>query len=119
MGMVDIILIVVYLMLAAAVGVLIFSVVRSGSMGGKSFMVVNGIPVGKIFAAITVVQVAVLALTFALGSDIALSVNGKTYSEWFWLKTADMFIYTSALMLIVASALVVYGLVRRNGNVRT
>lgn len=117
--MVDIILIVVYLMLTATVGVLVFSVVRSGYMGGKSFMVVNGIPVGKIFAAITVVLIAVLALTFALGSDNVLYVNGKTYSECFWLKAADMFIYTSALMLIVASALVVYGIFRRNRNVRT
>lgn len=119
MGMVDIILIVVYLMLAATVGVLIFSVVRSGSMGGRTFIVVNGIPVGKILAVMAVVLVAVLALTFALGSDSALTVNGKPYSEWFWLKAADMFIYTSALLLIVASALVVYGLVRRHGNVRT
>lgn len=117
--MADIILIVVYLMLAATIGVLIFSVVRSGYMGGKSFMVVNGIPVGKISAAIAVALVAVLALTFALGSDNVLSVNGKTYSECFWLKAADMFIYTSALMLIAASALVIYGLVRRHGNVRT
>lgn len=117
--MVDIILIVVYLMLTATVGVLIFSVVRSGSMGGKSFMVVNGIPVGKISAAIAVALVAVLGITFTLGSDNVLSVNGKTYSECFWLKAADMFIYTSALMLIAASALVVYGIFRRNRNVRT
>lgn len=116
--MVDIILIVVYLMLASTVGVLIFSVVRSGSMGGKSFMVVNGIPVGKILAIIAVAMVAVLALTFALGSGSTLTVNGKPYSEWFWLKTADMFIYTSALLLITASAFVVYGLVRRHGNVK-
>lgn len=118
MGTVDIILIVVYLTLAAAVGTLIYSVIHSTRMGSKTFTTVNGIPVGKILAIIAVAMVAVLALTFALGSGSTLTVNGKPYSEWFWLKTADMFIYTSALLFITASAFVVYGLVRRHGNVK-
>lgn len=116
--MIDVILTIVYLMLAAAVGAVIFSVIRSNSSGDRMLSVSNGIPVGKILVIQVVATVAVLCLTFALGSSNTLTVNGKPYGEWFWLKIADMFIYTSALMLAVALALAVYGFwERRRGNV--
>lgn len=116
--MVDAILIIMYLMLAATVGTLVYSVIHSVRVGGRAFMRVNGIPVGKISFALFVALLVVFAGAFVLGSSDAITVNGKPYDEWGWLKMADMFIYTSGLMIFVATALVIYGLFRRRGNVR-
>lgn len=111
--MVDAILITVYLMLAATAGTLVYSIIHSVRMGGRTFMRVNGIPVGRISLTMFVALAAVLAIMFILGSDCTLTINGKPYDEWLWLKAADMFIGTSAVLLTAAAALVVYGLLRR------
>jgi len=117
METVDIVLICIYLVMAATIGVLLFSVVRGVCLREKSFTTVNGIPVGRIAAATATGTSAILAVTFLTASEQPLTVNGGQYTEWIWLKTADMFIFTSLLMIAAASAVVVFGIIRRYGNV--
>ena len=43
-----------------------------------------------------------------------MTVNGVSYTDGFWLKTADMFIYTSLLMIAAGVGVVVYGAMKYN-----
>lgn len=107
----------VYLLLAAAVAVAVVAVVRGLRLRNKTDMVVNGIPAAKIARGSAILLVATLVVTFALGSSSPLSINGVDYTDTFWLKATDMFIYTSAVLLVVAVAAMGYGLSGRNRRV--
>ena len=76
----DLMLGLMYLMLAFAIGVTAWSVwhtLRSRRKGD-----------------------ACLVLTFLLGSSSPVMTDGVRFSDTFWLKTTDMFIYTSILLII-------------------
>ncbi|MCH5311724.1 MAG: hypothetical protein J1E57_07210 [Prevotella sp.] len=113
MEAIDAVLVLMYLMMLAAVAVMVFSIVRSIRLGNKSLSVVNGVPAGRIVGGTVAFTVVLLVITFLAGSSAPLTVNGETYGETLWLKVADMFIFTSSLMFLVAAALIVYGLFRR------
>lgn len=118
METVDIVLASVYLVMAAAVGVLLFSAVYRIKMGEKSPSVVNGIPAGKITLATVIGTIVMLVITFLTGTDNKLTVNGNVYENALWLKVADMFIFTSLMMFVLAAVIVLYGVVRRYFNIK-
>lgn len=106
------VLMVLYLLLG--VGLAVWSVVSLLKKRGKTDAVENRIPVKKIGYLVTGGVFALLLLTFALGSTAPMKINGATYASSFWLRTSDMFIATSLLMLVVAAAAVVYGATKYN-----
>lgn len=118
METVDIVLASVYLVMAVAVGVLLFSAVYRIRMGEKSPSVVNGIPAGKITLATVIGTIVMLVITFLTGTDNKLTVNGDIYENTLWLKVADMFIFTSLMMFVLAAVIVLYGVVRRYVNIK-
>lgn len=70
----------------------------------------TGVPVGRIAVCTVSLLVLTLALSFAFGSTEPLSVNGHTFSSAVWLRLADMFIVTSAVLIGVAIAAVAFGM---------
>lgn len=76
--------------------------------------VVNGIPLRRIdlFTAIGTLSLSVI--TLALGSTEPLMVNGRNYTNAWGLRLADMFIFTSSVLLVVAIGAVIYGATRYN-----
>jgi len=67
----------------------------------------NGIPVRRIAWATSLGTAALLGITFLCGSSKGLLINQKIFDDTFWLKTADMFIASSAILIVVALVLVV------------
>ena len=53
-----------------------------------------------------------MVLTFALGSDNPMPINGQDYEDAFWLKAADMFVYTSLILLVAAVGAMIFGATR-------
>ncbi len=53
--------------------------------------------------------VVLLAVTYVLGSDQPLVVNGTLFRDAFWLKVTDMLIVSSVILIVVAGAFVVFG----------
>lgn len=98
------------LIVCAAVAAL-FSAVKAMRVS-SSEKIENGIPVKKISYITAASTGLMLAITFAFGSSSPLSINGKMYSDAFWLKAADMFVSTSLILLFAAIAAVVYGSTR-------
>lgn len=101
-------------LLALALGIWTLAVsIRRRKGEGK---VVNGVPVAKITYGIAGFTVLLLVVTFLLGSSSALSINGATYSETFWLKAADMFVSSAVILIIVAVAAIVWSRVKGAGS---
>ncbi|MBQ9644746.1 MAG: hypothetical protein IJV24_00110 [Prevotella sp.] len=106
--MIDLLFYVIYAMLAMAVGLTGWSVVRSLTCN-RSEAVVGRIPVRSIAWATVALLAVVLAVSYACGSTQPMVVNGQTFVNGFWLRVADMFIYTSAVLIAVAVVGVLFG----------
>lgn len=102
----DLVLVLMYLMVAVALGVAVYSVVK-GSRTRSSEKIVNGVPVAKIAWGTVAFVAVLLVVTFLAGSSEPLKVNGTLFSDAFWLRLTDMFIYTS--LLLIAAAVVAVG----------
>lgn len=117
----DTLLIYIYVMCGLAVVVAVVAMVRGALMYGGRRYETNGVPSGRIVRGVALLLVVTLVVTYALGSSEPLIVNGKVYAESGWLKLTDMFINTSAVLGVVAVAIVVYGVsgLNRKNNRKT
>ncbi len=105
----DVLLVLMLVLTAGAIGVAAWSVVRAGKVNRGAERVVNNIPVRKIGMAVGVGTAVMLLLTFLLASSAPMRINGLDYTDTFWLRASGMFVSTSLLMIVVAIASVVYG----------
>ena len=92
----DLMLWLMYFAVIAAIAVTIASVVKTLRMRTKDDEVVNGVPQARIAWTIAFC----FAVTWLLGSSRPLLTNGQLFTSTFWLKTTDMFIYTSIILII-------------------
>ena len=96
----DIMLWLMYIAVVVAVVVTIVSVMRTLRLRTKDDEVVNGVPRTRMAWVVVVAFLLCLVLTFVLGSSEPVRTNGKLFTDAFWLKTTDMFIYTSLILII-------------------
>ena len=96
----DVMLGLMYLMLAVAVGVSAYSVWHGLRNRRKGDDIINGVPAGKIGWCVAIGFVVCLVITFILGSSSPVITHGVRFTDAFWLKATDMFIYTSILLII-------------------
>ena len=96
----DLMLWLMYFAVIAAIAVTIASVVKTLRMRTKDDEVVNGVPQARITWTTAFCFVVCLAVTWLLGSSRPLLTNGQLFTSTFWLKTTDMFIYTSIILII-------------------
>ena len=96
----DVMLGLMYLMIVAALGVTAYSVWHGLRNRRKGDDIINGVPAGKIGWCVAILLVVLLVVTFLLGSSKPVVTNGVQFTDVFWLKTTDMFIYTSILLII-------------------
>lgn len=99
----------VYLLVIGTVGMVAWTVFRTLKVRGKSDSYDNNIPIKKIGYGVVFGVMALLALSFLVGSSTEMLINGTRYTTFFWLKVSDMFIYTSLVLMVIAIAMVVYG----------
>ena len=85
---------------AVALGVTGLSVWKTVSMRTKDDEVINGVPQTRIAWTTAGIFVALLFVTYLLGSSEPLMTNGKVFDSPFWLKLTDMFIYTSVILIL-------------------
>lgn len=103
----DVVIVFMYLMVAAGVAAAVYAVVMERKRRSRQ-SVENGIPVGKIERGTLVLLVALLAVSFLLGSSAPIKVDGEVFDSVFWLKATDMLIYTSLALIAVAVAAVAF-----------
>ncbi len=95
-----------------AIAVTVAAILRDIRRSNREDRTVNGIPATRIAATITVATLLIVAVTFATGSTRPMTINGNTYTDTFWLKTADMFVFTSLILIIAAVGAVIFGATR-------
>jgi hypothetical protein len=100
----------IYVLLAVALGLTCWSLLHNFRLQGHGPVRSNGIPVGRIAWSIAILFAATMGLTFATGSTASLTINGRVFSDTFWLRTSDMFINTSLILIIVAIAGILIGM---------
>ena len=96
----DVMLILMYLALAVALIATAFSVWHGLRFRRKGEDVVNGVPAGKIGWIVAIGFVLCMVVTFLLGSTKPILTNGQLLTDTLWLRVADMFIYTSIILII-------------------
>ena len=96
----DVMLGLMYLMIVAALGVTAYSVWHGMRNRRKGDDIINGVPAGRIGWCVAIALVACLVVTFLVGSSSPVITNGVRFTDVFWLKATDMFIYTSVLLII-------------------
>ena len=106
---VSIVLYTIYVLLAVAAGVTLWSAVKGVRREMLNMKRAMGI-------------VLLLAATMGLGWMTAdtrpLTVNGKPYTDVFWLRASDMLITTTAVLTTVLMLAILYSLLtRRNRHV--
>ena len=96
----DVMLVLMYVVLAAAIAVCAYSVWHGLRNRRKGDDIINGVPAGRIGWCVAIGLVVCLLLTFLLGSSSPVVTNGQLFTDAFWLKVTDMFLYTSILLII-------------------
>ena len=107
---VDLLLWLIYLLLIASIGFVIWSTLRSLRLRKGQSTKSNGIVTRIITGATAAVLVLSLLLTYLLGGTQPLMSNGKPFTDTFWLRTSDMFINTSIILVIIAALAVAFGM---------
>lgn len=96
----DIMLWLMYIAIVVAIIVTVVSVVKTVRLRTKDDEVVNGVPRTRMAWIVIVAFLLCLVLTFLLGSSEPVRTNGNLFTDTFLLKAADMFIYTSLILII-------------------
>lgn len=71
---------------------------------------VNGIPTSRIAYGSAGLMLSCMAVTFILSPSEPIVINGKDFADVLWIKAAGMFLDTVLLLMVVALALVAFGL---------
>lgn len=100
------------LLTLAAVITVLCAACRSFGKNRNAAKVVNGIPAARLARIVAAVVALTLAATFMLGSTRPVAVNGEAYTDTFWLRTADMFVNSSLLLVCLAVCAVAFGATR-------
>lgn len=103
----DAVLTTLYLLTGATLMLVAGSAIRQLKHHNKSDDVVNNVPAKRIAIGSAILLVASMAVTFALASTSPIVTNGTAFADPFWLRTADMFVNTIILLVVVATGIVV------------
>ena len=104
----NLLLALIYILTLLAVGMGVWSLLRTLKVRGKSESIDNNIPIRKISYAVVFTTLGSMLLFFSAGSSQPMTINGVSYTDSFWLKMSDMFVCTSLFMIAAGVAVVIY-----------
>lgn len=99
--MIDILIILIYITLGAAITLTLWSIVRKVRTIGKVSGKRHGIPVTMINIVVNTLAIAILAVSYLIGDTETMIVNNSEYSDKIWLSVTDMFVTTGLLLLLI------------------
>ena len=99
--MIDILIILIYITLGAAITLTFWSIVRKVRTIGKVSGKRHGIPVTMINIVVNTLAIAILAVSYLIGDTETMIVNNSEYSDKIWLSVTDMFVTTGLLLLLI------------------
>ena len=106
------VLVFTYIVLFLSIAIAAWALVKEILLGAQMPSIQNGIKVKLIRNATFISIPTLLILFFLLGSSSPLKVNGIFFNNTFWLKTSDMFISVSILLLFIGIACATWGTIK-------
>ncbi len=94
--------------IVAAIGTVVWSAVlttRARIKGGRVKENARARRIGWLTAGGTAL---LLLVTFLIASSASLNINGKPFTDTFWLRLADMFIISTAVLIVVAVVALIF-----------
>ncbi len=101
-----------WILLLLTIVVFAVSVMKELRMRRSESRLVNGIPATRISCVTAGVTTVLLAATYLFAPTDSISINGKPYSDVFWLKLSDMFVLSSIALIVMAIFAVLFGSTR-------
>lgn len=101
--MIDLLIILMYLFVAATLAATAWAVVRRLRLVGKTSGKLHGIPVRRINICVETGVAIVLLLSCLIGSTDAIHINTQLYSDVLWLRASNMFVFTGVTVIAVAA----------------
>ena len=98
--------------IVAAIGTVVWSAVlttRARIKGGRVKENARARRIGWLTAGGTAL---LLLVTFLIASSASLNINGKPFTDTFWLRLADMFIISTAVLIVVAVVALIFSKLR-------
>ncbi|MBO4820100.1 MAG: hypothetical protein J5548_01355 [Prevotella sp.] len=108
----------VFFVLALALAVTVWAVFSAIRKRGRKDNTSHRVPVTIITIGMVAFIVILLGVSFVIGSSSAITVNGKAYEEAGWLKAADMFVISSLVLMVIATAAVAFATIKSYLNNR-
>jgi len=108
---VDILLWLIYITVAIAVAVVVWSLLRTLRNHSRRG-IINGIRSSLIAWSVAGLLALSLAITWIAGSEKPMLINGTVYDDKLWLRVSDMLCGTIAIMLLAAIIAVLFGFTR-------
>ena len=105
---INILLYAIYVLLAAVAVTTVWAVVRSLRRQNKNTDMPNKLPARTIAIGTAAALAVVMAVAWLLAGTNPITANGTTYDSIFWLKTGDMLIGTTAVMLVALVGLMAF-----------
>lgn len=106
------VLVFTYIVLFLSIAIAAWALVKEILLGAQMPSIQNGIKVKFIRNATFISIPTLLILFFLLGSSSPLKVNGIFFNNTFWLKTSDMFISVSILLLFIGVVCATWGTIK-------
>lgn len=99
-----------YLTIAAALVTTAWAVIRTARTIGHTSGKVHGVPVRKInITTWSLILVALLFSVTCLNTE-PLTINTTTYTDTFWLRIANMCVFTSTFAIIIATGVTLFNI---------
>ena len=106
----------VLLLLFTAIIVAVWSLIKTSRMRDEDASSHNGIPARRIALAVAGGTILLMVLAWLFGSNKTMMVNGNSFTNSFWLKTADMFVCSILVLLTAAIIATLYATWRSRHN---
>lgn len=110
--MIDLIIILMYIAIAAAILATVWAVVRTARVVGRTSGMVHGVPVRKINIAVMATIALTLLLSFAFADTQPMHIGSSVFNDAFWLRMANMFVFTATIAIVIATAATIYNFLR-------
>ncbi|MBQ9092598.1 MAG: hypothetical protein IJY03_01155 [Prevotella sp.] len=106
--MIELLIILMYIAVAAILCVTLWSVYHTVNIVGKTSGISNGINVRKICIAVRTGMFVMLVLSFALASTEPIDIGVTKYGDSFWLRMSNMLVFTGCMAIALAGGAALY-----------
>lgn len=101
-----------YIAVAAAVATTLWAMLRTAKIIGKTSGKVHGVPVRRINIAVCSIMALCLLLSYAFAGTTPMRINAASYTDTFWLRIANMFVFTGTAAIAMAAIATVYNFIK-------